>query len=58
MMDADAPILPKQRRQIETYWDVGLDSAEIAERLKLDEHRVAQVISEYVTAKKLRSSAF
>lgn len=58
MTDTDPPLLPKQRRQIETYWDVGLDSAEIAERLKLDENRVAKAISEYVTAKKLRNSAF
>lgn len=58
MTDADPPIPHKMRRQIETYWDVGLDSAEIAERLKLDEHRVALVISEYVTAKKLRNSVF
>ncbi|MBN6819552.1 hypothetical protein JRF84_08110 [Methylobacterium organophilum] len=58
MTDADPPLPFKQRRQIEVYWDIGLHSAEIAERLKLDEHRVAQVISEYVTAKKLRNSAF
>lgn len=58
MIPAQPPLQPRLRRQIETYWDIGLNTAEIADRLKLDESCVAQIVSEYVTAKKFRKSAF
>lgn len=55
---SEGPLSDSQCAAIRIFWDAGCDTAEIADFLAIPEYHVSPVISEYVTAKKFRKSAF